>query len=103
MERKLLTKRVISMICAVFFLLFGANLGDRRFCLGDWIMTGLGLSAWSKGTQGLHYPGIIALIGIVVSFCFFSTTTKNPKKTTAYLILGSIVFLYAISFLLNLL
>ena len=87
----------------MFFLFFGANLGAGKFCLGDWILNGLGLPAWSQGTQGLHYPGIIALIGIVVSFCFFSATTKNPGKTIAWLILGSVVFLYAVNFLLNLL
>ena len=103
MEKKIGIQCILSLAGALFFFLFGANLPPKRFWRGDWILTGLGLPAWSKGTQGLHYPGIVALIGIVLSFYFFSATTKNPKKTTAYLILGSIVFLYAISFLLNLL
>jgi len=102
MEKKTWIQRAASLAAALFFLLFGANLGAERFCLGDRILAGLGLPAWSKGTQGIHYPGILALIGIVVSFCFFSVTTKDPKKTTAWLILGSIVLLYAANFLMNL-
>ena len=102
MKRKILVKRAVSLACGVLFLLFGANLGPSRFCLGDRVLTCLGLPAWSKGTQGLHYPGIIALVGLVGSFYFFSATTKDPKKTTAYLILGSIVLLSVLNFLLNL-
>ena len=96
-------QRIASLAGALFFLLFGANLGAGRFCLGDQILTGLGLPAWSKGTQGLHYPGIIALVGIVLCFYSFSATTKDPKKTTAWLIAGRIALLYAENFLLNLL
>ena len=103
MQRKQLAKRIGSMACAVFFLLFGADLGPSRFCLGDLILTGMGLPAWSKGTQGLHYPGIIAVIGLTESFCFFSATTKDPKKTMACLILGSIVLVSILNFLLKLL
>ena len=99
MEKKIIIKRAASLISALLFLIFGADLGPARFCLGDWILNRLGLSAWSKGTQGLHYPGIIALIGVAVSFCFFSITTKDPKKTTVWLIAGSIVLLYAVHYL----
>ena len=97
MEKKILVRRIVSLALAVFFLFFGANLGAQRFCLGDWILTSLGLPAWSQGTQGLHYPGILALIGIVVSVSFFSATTKNPGKTTAWLILGMVLGMYFLS------
>ena len=97
MEKKIRVQRIVSLVSALFFLLFGANLGEQRFCLGDQILNGLGLSAWSQGTQGLHYPGILGLIGIVVSFYFFSTTTKNPGKTTAWLILGMVLGMYFLS------
>lgn len=101
-KRKIWIQRMVSLLCAAGFLLFGSSLGDSRFCLGDRMFALLGIPAWSKGTQGLHYPGIIALVGVMGSFCFFSRTAKDPKKTTAYLIVGSIAVLYLANFLLNL-
>ena len=95
--------RSIALIGALFFLIFGANLGPSRFCLGDWMLNSVGLPAWSQGTQGLHYPGIISLVGLVVCFYFFSATTKDPRKTTASLIMGSILLMMILNFLLNLL
>ena len=95
--------RMTSLIAALFFLIFGANLGPGRFCLGDWILSSMGLPAWSEGTQGLHYSGFLGLVGLMVSFYFFSATTKDPGKTTAGLILGSIVVMAVLNFLLNLL
>ena len=92
-----------ALISALFFLIFGANLGPSRFCLGDWILNSVGLPAWSQGNQGLHYPGFISLVGLVVCFYFFSATTKDPRKTTAGLILGSIALMMILNFLLNLL
>ena len=103
MEKRILIRRMISLVGGLFFLIFGANLGSSRFCLGDWLLNGLGLPAWSKGTQGVHYPGFIGLVGLVVCFYFFSATTKNPSKTTAGLILGSILLMTILNFLLNLL
>ena len=97
MEKKIRVQRIVALASTLVFVLFGANLGEQRFCLGDWILTSLGLPAWSQGTQGLHYPGIFALMGIVVSFYFFSTTTKNPGKTTAWLILGMVLGMYFLS------
>ena len=97
MEKKTRIRRILSLAFGVFFLLFGANLGPGRFCLGDWLLTRVGIPAWSQGTQGIHYPGIVAVIGIVISFYFFSTTTKNPGKTTAWLILGMVLGMYFLS------
>ena len=97
MEKKVLGQRIVSLAGALLFLLFGANLGEGQFCLGDRILTMLGLPAWSRGTQGLHYPGIIAVVGLMLSFSFFSATTKNPGKTTAWLILGTVVGMYFLS------
>lgn len=103
MNKKTIARRIVSLTSALFFLIFGANLGSGRFCLGDWILTSMGLPAWSKGTQGLHYPGFISLVGLAACFYFFSSTTKDPRKTTASLILGSIVMITVLNFLLNLL
>lgn len=97
MEKKTIMKRGISLLGAAFFVVFGSNLGKDRFCLGDRIFAMLGIPAWSKGTQGLHYPGILSLIAVSVLFYLFASTTKQPSKTVANLILGTILLLYFIS------
>lgn len=97
MEKKTTVRRVTSLTGALLFLAFGANLGPDRFCLGDWILNSLGLPAWSKGTQGLHYPGIVAVIAVPVCFYLFAATTREPKKTMGKLILGTVLGLYFLS------
>jgi len=100
MEKKTLVTRCVSLLCAGFFVVFGSNIGNDRFCLGDQIFSWLGIPAWSKGTQGLHYPGIISLIAVTACFYVFASTTKNPKKTVANLILGTVILFYFISSLI---
>jgi len=102
MERKtkLLAVRCVSLLCAAFFVVFGSNLGDSRFCLGDEIFAALGLSAWSKGDQGLHYPGVIAFIAVALFFYLFASTTGDRGKTMSRLILGTVLAAYFINALI---
>ena len=93
---KIWMKRGIYLLLAAFCLAFGIT-WDNRFCLGDVILDAVGLPAWSQGTQGLHYPAIPALIGTLVFFYLFAATTKNSKKTVAYLILGTILLVRILS------
>ena len=98
MERKLWIRRVIYLLLAAFFLAFGITL-DNRFCLGDVILNAMGLPAWSQGTQGLHYPAIVALIGTPVFFYLFASTTKDTKKTMSNLIVGTAGLMWLLSLL----
>lgn len=97
MEKKTIMTRIISLLGAVFFVGFGSNIGDARFCLGDRIFAMLGLPAWSEGTQGLHYPGVIGLAGAAFCFYLFASTTQKPSKTVANLILGTILLMYFVN------
>ena len=97
MEKKTLTVRCVSLLGAAFFVIFGSNIGQNRFCLGDWIFGLLGIPAWSKGTQGLHYPGIIGIIAAALLFYVFASTTRNKSKTMANLILGTVVAMYLLN------
>ena len=98
-NRETLIKRVIYLVLAAVFLAFGIT-WDNRFCLGDVVLGALGLPAWSKGTQGFHYPAIPALIGPLVFFYLFAATTQDKSKTMAKLILGTIVASYLINALI---
>jgi len=97
MEKKTLAVRFASLLGAAFFVLFGSNIGPHRFCLGDRIFGLLGIPAWSKGTQGLHYPGVIGMIAAALLFYVFASTTRDKSKTMANLILGTVVAMYLIN------
>ena len=94
MERKTVAIRCASLLGAVFFVVFGSNIGDGRFCLGDWIFELLGIPAWSVGTKGLHYPGVIGVIAAALLFYLFASTTRDKSKTMANLILGTVLAAY---------
>ena len=98
MDRKIWIKRVICLPLAAFFLAFGIT-WDNRFCLGDVILGAVGLPAWSRGTAGLHYPAIFALIGTPVFFYLFASTTKNTKKTMSNLLVGTVALMWILSLL----
>ena len=91
-NRTVLVKRIVCMMLAVFCLAFGIS-WKNRFCLGDVILNAVGLPAFSQGTQGLHYPAIPAIIGTLVFFYLFASTTKEPKKTMSNLIVWTVVVL----------
>ena len=69
--------RFLSVVLAVFSILFGVTWEKHGFCLGDNLLTILGLPAWSNGTQGTHYSAIIALILLFISFFLFARTIKK--------------------------
>ena len=93
-------KRILSAICAVFFFAFGCDLGETKFCLGDVILNKLGIPVWSRGTQGIHYPAIIGLIGLMAAFYVFASTTKDPKRTMGNLFLATVALLSLLSMLI---
>ena len=98
MDRKMWVRRGIYLLLAAFCLAFGFTL-DNRFCLGDVILNAVGLPAWSQGTQGLHYPAVLALIGTPVFFYLFASTTKEPKKTMSNLLVGTVGLMWILSML----
>ena len=89
--------RILAVFLFLFFFFFGANLWNG-FCMGDSIMTGIGLSPWSEGTEGTHYPGVISLAGMFASLALFACTTQQKATSFRHLIIGIIVA----GFLINL-
>jgi hypothetical protein len=88
--------RILAVFLFLFFFFFGANLWNG-FCMGDSIMTGIGLSPWSEGTEGTHYPGIIALVGIAASAILFTSTTEQKARTSRRLVIGTVAALFLIN------
>ena len=75
--------RICSVGLAVFAILFGFTWSKRGFCLGDSILMGFGLPAWSNGTQGTHYSAILALIMLLVAFVLFTVAAKRNRSENA--------------------
>lgn len=80
MKKHLSVMQICSVGLAVFAILFGFTWNKWGFCLGDSILMGLGLPAWSNGTQGTHYSVILALILLLVAFVLFNVATKRIRS-----------------------
>lgn len=73
--------RCSSLLLMVFSIGFGITWEQHGYCLGDNILSKLGLPAWSNGTHGTHYAAVYALILLLFAFFLFSTTTKKKNRT----------------------
>lgn len=59
-----------SLLLALLAILWSCNfdINYSRFCLGDYVLTQLGLPAWSNGTIGTHYTVFWGLLLYLPSF-----------------------------------
>ena len=78
--------RTIAVRCGAVLLMaaaaaFGVTWTPGGFCMGDRLLLKLGLSPWSNGTHGIHYPAVCALILLLAAFFLFSSTTKERVRT----------------------
>lgn len=79
-SKKLYTKRILAIAILALGLVFGVTLRGSRFCLGDRIFTAVGLPAWSNGTTGTHYPGILGLALILIGIGLMNTTLSKKAR-----------------------
>ena len=82
-KRKNLTNRLIAVLLIVLGLIFGVTWNSAKFCIGDEIFIALGISPWSNGSSGTHYPAIIGSFIILVGTSIF-----NFAKESSFLDLG---------------
>ena len=52
----------IAFLLVTFAILWSFSFGLNGFCLGDTILTFLGMPAWSNGNSGTHYTIFYSLI-----------------------------------------
>ena len=76
----------------IFSVIFGST-GKNGYCIGDDILTGLGLKAWSNGTQGTHYTALFSIALLLFAFIIYSVTTENKLKTFRYFLIGVLVII----------
>lgn len=72
-----------SKIAGIILILLGYFLGGNSrktgYCYGDRVFEFLGLPAWSEGTTGTHYPGIIGIFIIIVGIGLITPRKKNMR------------------------
>ena len=93
---KKLTLLIYPWVMITFGILFGVTL-KNDFCLGDAILTTMGLNAWSNGTSGLHYSAIISMLLITFGWLM---AAKELKKRYSVLLQYHNIFVYTDGFYL---
>lgn len=91
---------VFLMVFAVIFSFTFRSLGlmtwENGFCLGDEILTGLGLKAWSNGVHGTHYTVLYSLGMLLIAFLVYAWTTRKKFTNFIYFLGGfSVIFFLA--------
>lgn len=83
MKKHMSAMQICSIGLAGFAILFGFTWSKRGFCLGDSILMGFGLPAWSNGSQGTHYSAIVALILLLAACALFTVAAKRNRSENA--------------------
>ena len=52
----------VSFLLVIFAIVWSFSFGLNGFCLGDMVLSFLGLPAWSNGNSGTHYVIFYSLI-----------------------------------------
>lgn len=80
-DMKILSLRILSVFLACFAIIFGGSWNKSGFCFGDSIFTSLGLPIWSDGLRGTHYPAVLGIVLLFLSFFLFACTTRHKART----------------------
>ncbi len=80
MINKPLIKRISSIVLIILGAVFGSTWGSTRDCVGDNVFSVFGLSAWSNGTNGTHYPAIVGMIIILIGVGVLNTTLSKKAR-----------------------
>lgn len=93
----------LSIVLVIIALLWSCNIHFwNNLCIGDYILTGLNLPAWSKGSSGMHYTVWYSLLVLIPAFILgkkheehlFAVSGKWISGFIAgYLVLSSFLFI----------
>lgn len=99
-KRKKLTNRIIAVLLIALSLILGVTWNRTKYCIGDEIFLALGISPWSNGSSGTHYPGIIGSFVILAGITILNLTLQKKARfwiwtaVILFLILFNLVFTY---------
>ena len=91
----------IAFLLVTFAILWSFSFGLNGFCLGDTILTFLGMPAWSNGNSGTHYTIFYSLIfllpAVFISFKYendlFAKLAKWISTIFSLVLLVGLIFM----------
>ena len=88
-----LKNTIVGILLIVLGVLLGATWNNGKSCIGDKIFISLGISPWSDGSEGTHYP---ALIGIFISLFGIGILNLTMQKKTRLLVWTLVILVIVI-------
>ena len=91
----------IAFLLVTFAILWSFSFGLNGFCLGDTVLSFLGMPAWSNGNSGSHYTIFYSLIfllpAVPISFKYesdlFARLTKLISSIFSLVLLAGLFFM----------
>lgn len=78
-KSKKFTNRIIAVLLIVLGLILGGTWNSAKYCIGDKIFIALGISPWSNGSSGTHYPAIIGSFVILAGISIVKAKLFCPE------------------------
>ena len=82
-KNKKLGFRIAAVPLIALGLVLGVTWNSARYCMGDELFVALGISPWSNGSSGTHYPAVIGIFVILVGISMLNLTLS--KKTRLWI------------------
>ena len=82
-KNKRLGFRIAAVSLIALGLVLGVTWNSVRYCIGDDLFVALGISPWSNGSSGTHYPAVIGCFVILVGISMLNLTLN--KKTRLWI------------------
>ena len=76
-KSKKLVFRIIAVSLIALGLVLGVTWNSARCCMGDELFVALGISPWSNGSSGIHYPAVIGSFVILVGISILNLTLNK--------------------------
>ena len=95
-----LTNRIIAVLLIALGLILSVTWNSAKYCIGDEIFIALGISPWSNGSSGTHYPAVIGSFVILAGIGILNLTLQRKARlwiwtaVILFLILFSLFFTY---------
>ena len=91
----------VSFLLVIFAIVWSFSFGLNGFCLGDTVLSFLGMPAWSNGNSGSHYTIFYSLIfllpAVPISFKYesdlFARLTKWISTIFSLVLLAGLFFM----------
>lgn len=99
-KNKKLTNRIIAVLLIIWGLILGVTWNSAKYCIGDEIFIALGISPWSNGSSGTHYPAVIGSFVILVGISILNLTLQKKARLWIWtavilcLVLFNLLFIY---------